>query len=103
MGTQENGLIETVLLRILKLMFKLMKSFYLTIYLVGNFSLFFLLFADFFSKSNFSKNSSRNIIKVSNSLDPDQDRWNFDLIWVQTVCKGNRQTTLIMGTIPIKT
>ena len=32
------------------------------------------LFADFFSKSSFSKNSFRNTIRVSNSLDPDQAR-----------------------------
>ena len=30
--------------------------------------------ADFFSKSTFSKNSFRNTIRVSNSLDPDQAR-----------------------------
>ena len=30
--------------------------------------------ADFFSKSTFSKNSFKNTIKVSNSLDPDQAR-----------------------------
>ena len=29
--------------------------------------------ADFFSKLTFSKNSFRNTIRVSNSLDPDQD------------------------------
>ena len=33
-----------------------------------------LLFAAFFSKSTFSKNSFRNTIRVSNSLDPDQSR-----------------------------
>ena len=32
----------------------------------------FLSSADFFSKSTFSKNCSRNTIRVSNSLDPDQ-------------------------------
>ena len=35
---------------------------------------FFLFSADFFFKINFSKNSSRNAIKVSNGLDPDQDQ-----------------------------
>ena len=30
--------------------------------------------ADFFSKSTFLKNSFRNTIRVSNSLDPDQAR-----------------------------
>ena len=33
-----------------------------------------LLSADFFSKSTFSKNSFRNMIRESNSLDPDQAR-----------------------------
>ena len=33
-----------------------------------------LLSADFFSKLTFSKNNFRNTIRVSNSLDPDQDR-----------------------------
>ena len=42
--------------------------------MLGNFALFLLSSADFFSKLNFSKNSFRNTIKVSNSLDPDQDR-----------------------------
>ena len=32
--------------------------------------------ADIVSKSIFSKNSSRNTIRISNSLDPDQDRQN---------------------------
>ena len=35
---------------------------------------FFLSSADFFSKSTFSKNSSRNYIRVSNGLDPGQAR-----------------------------
>ena len=34
----------------------------------------FLLSADFFSKSSFSKNSFRNTIRVLNSIDPDQVR-----------------------------
>ena len=34
----------------------------------------FLLSADFFSKSTFSKNSFRNTTSVTNSLDPDQAR-----------------------------
>ena len=42
--------------------------------MLGNFSGFFLLSADFFSKLTFSKNSFRNSIRVSNSLDSDQDR-----------------------------
>ena len=34
----------------------------------------FLSFADFFSKSTFSKKKIRNTIRVSNSLDPGQAR-----------------------------
>ena len=34
----------------------------------------FLSSADFFLKSTFSKNSFRNTIRVSNSLDPYQDQ-----------------------------
>ena len=43
----------------------------LTLCLQGNFACFFVN-TDFFSKSTFSKNSFRNTIRVSNSLDPDQ-------------------------------
>ena len=39
-----------------------------------NFSCF-LLSKDFFSKLTFSKNSFRDTIRVSNSLDPDQARY----------------------------
>ena len=42
-----------------------------TLCLLGNFSCF-LPSADFFFKSTFLKNSFRNTIRVSNSLDPDQ-------------------------------
>ena len=38
--------------------------------------LFFLLSADFFSQSTFSKNSFWNTIRVANSLDPVQDQQN---------------------------
>ena len=34
----------------------------------------FLSSSEFFSKFTFSKNSFKNTIKVSNDLDPDQDR-----------------------------
>ena len=44
----------------------------LTFCMLGTFS-FFLSPADF-SKSSFLKNSFRNTIRVSNSLDPDQAR-----------------------------
>ena len=40
--------------------------------MLGNFACFFV-FADFFN-INFFKNSFRNTIRVSNSLDPDQAR-----------------------------
>ena len=36
--------------------------------------MFLLSSDDFFSKYTFSKNSLRNTTRVSNSLDPDQDR-----------------------------
>ena len=39
----------------------------------GNYS-YFLSSADFFQNYFFSKNSFGNIIRLSNSLDPDQDR-----------------------------
>ena len=45
----------------------------LTICLLGNFSCF-LSSADFFQNQLFFKNSFRNTIRVSNSLDPDQAR-----------------------------
>ena len=44
----------------------------------------------------FSENSLRNTIRVSNSLDPDQDRDMSVLILVQTVCKGYQQMTKII-------
>ena len=65
--------------------------------------LYFILLlssADFFQNyisEGFSKNSFRNtIMRVSNSLDPDQDPHNqLVLIWVQTVCKGYQQKTKV--------
>ena len=48
----------------------------------------------YFSKSTFLKNSFRNTIKASKSLNPDQARH-----YVQTVCKGYQQTRLVM--VPI--
>ena len=41
--------------------------------MLGNVSRFYVV-CRFFSKSTFSKNSFRNTIRVSNGLDPDQDR-----------------------------
>ena len=47
----------------------------------------------------FQKNSFRNTIIVSNSLNPDQDRHLSALICVQTVCKGYQQTTKFSATV----
>ena len=47
----------------------------LSLCILGNFASFFVL-CRFFSKSKISKNSFRNTIRVSNSLDPDQARQN---------------------------
>ena len=61
----------------------------------------FLSSADFFPKSTVSKNSFRNTIRVSNSLDLDQARHFVrpdilsGLIWVQTVCKVYQPMTLV--------
>ena len=46
---------------------------YLTLYMLGNFSWFFVVWC-FFPKLTFPKNSFRNTIRVSNNLDPDQTR-----------------------------
>ena len=54
---------------------------------------FNFLSADFFLKINFFENT----IRMSNSLDPVQAR-RYDssgLIWVQTVCQGYQQTTIV--------
>ena len=45
----------------------------LTLCMLGDFSCFYRLLL-FFSKLIFSENSFRNTIRVTNSLDPDQDR-----------------------------
>ena len=50
--------------------------------------------ADFFLKKTFSKNSFWNNLRVSNGMDPGQDRLLVQ-IWVQTVCKGYQQTTKV--------
>ena len=34
-------------------------------------------------------------LSVLNGLDPDQDQYSVDLIWVQTDCKGYQQTTKV--------
>ena len=46
-----------------------------------------LLSADFFSKLAFSNNSFKNTIRMSNGLDPDQDKVQSVLIAVQIVAK----------------
>ena len=51
--------------------------------------------ADFFSKSTFSENSFRNIIRVSNVWIQVRPDILLGLIWVQTVCKGYQQTTVV--------
>ena len=66
----------------------------LTLSMLGNFSCFCCLLLTFF-KIIFIKSSFRNIIRVSNSLDSEQVQCLSDLIWVQTVCKGYQQTTLM--------
>ena len=43
----------------------------------------------------FSKRSLGNISRVSSSLDPDHADVLSGLIWVQIVCKGYQQTTLV--------
>ena len=68
-----------------------------------NYILFFILSsADFFSKLTFSKKSFRNIIRVSNSLDPDQAPILSGLTWVQTVNKGYQQATLVGKELKLK-
>ena len=66
--------------------------------------LFFILFlssADFFSSHLFTKKKiCQENIRVSNKLDSDQAGHFFGLILVQTVSKGNQQTTLVDKEIP---
>ena len=67
-----------------------------TICMLGNFSCFCCRLLTF-SKLSFSKNCAKTIIRVSNSLDPDQDRRSVlsVLILVQAVCKGYQQMTKV--------
>ena len=58
--------------------------------LLGYFA-FFLLFADFFSKSTFLKIFVRNAIRVSNIRPVALS----GLMWVQTDCKDYQQITLV--------
>ena len=57
--------------------------------------MFLLSSADIF-QNQFSKKTFRNTIRVTNSLNPDQDRHFVGvLIWVHSVFKGYQQTTKI--------
>ena len=55
----------------------------------------FVVICWLFSKLTFSKNSFRNTIRVSNGLDPDQDRHSVGPDQVQSVCKGYQQITIV--------
>ena len=61
----------------------------------GYFFMHLLSSAGFFSKLTFSKNSFRNTLRVSNSLDPEQDQHIVGPDLGLTVCKGNQQTTKV--------
>ena len=71
----------------------------LTLCMLRNFHPFIVV-CSLFSKLPFQKKSHRITIRVSISLDPDQDRQNqirteilFVLIWVQTVCEVDTKIT----------
>ena len=55
----------------------------------------FLSSADFFQNQLFFKNSFSNSIRVSISLIQIRPDILPGLIWVQTICKGHQQTTLV--------
>ena len=55
----------------------------------------FLSYVDFSFRINFFKKSSRNTIRVSNSLDPDQARQNVGPDLGPTVCKSYQQMTKV--------
>ena len=66
------------------------------------FNILLLSSSDFFSKQTFSfKKSFRDTIRVSKGLYSDKDRHyigpDLGLIWVQTVCKGYQQTTIVVN------
>ena len=68
----------------------------LTLCMLGNSacnftSVFFFIFLN----QLFQKQSFRNTIRVSDSLDPNRPDVLLSLIWVQTVCKGYQQTTKV--------
>ena len=66
----------------------------LTLCILGNYSCFYGCLWTYF-KINLFKKSFRNTIRVSNGLDLDQDQCSVALIWIQTVCKGYKQTTKV--------
>ena len=70
--------------------------FSLTLCMLGNFACFFCRLWIFFKKLTFSKKSFRNIIRVSNSLDPDQ-AWRFVRLELGPNCLhlGYQQTTKV--------
>ena len=49
-----------------------------------------------FSFSIFFSKVSRNTIRLSNSLYPDQANSLLRLVWIQTTCKGYQQTTKVV-------
>ena len=60
----------------------------------GKFSWFFAVCWFFFSKLLFSKNSFRNIIRVTTGCIQIRPDVTSGLIWVRTVCKGDQQMTV---------
>ena len=103
MGTQKNHLNETVLLSTqnicLKLWVRKYFQFYGDFFFLNQYLRLFACWAFFhalvvvcslFSKLTFSRNSFRNAIRVSNSLNPEHEDV---LIWVQTVCKDYQPMT----------
>ena len=61
----------------------------------GKFYMLFLLSADFFQNQLFLKNSFRNTIRVSNTLDLNQARHFVGPDPVPTLCKVYQQMTLV--------
>ena len=59
---------------------------------LGIFSCFFCCLLFFFKLNFFSKNSLRNNIRLSNSLDADQVQ---HFVRVQTLCKSYQEVTLV--------
>ena len=62
----------------------------LTLCMLSNFTCFFSVGWWFFLKSTFSKNSFRNIIRVSNSLEPDQARhraWSGSILFAKVISR----------------